>query len=88
MEYDYLIFKTHFMSLCEGSRKCILMPLTPLLYCYVTVLWQSSSASKEEMGIFSLDENDFAGVKSISEHIDYNKIKNTPKNISQKTEGG
>ena len=40
------------------------------------------------MGIFSLDENDFAGVKSISEHIDYNKIKNTPKNISQKTEGG
>ena len=29
-----------------------LMPLAPLLYRYLTVLWQSSSGSKEELGIF------------------------------------
>ena len=30
------------------------MPLTPLLYRYLTILWQSSSGSKEELGIFAI----------------------------------
>ena len=35
----------------RGLKNAFLMPLTPLLYRYLTVLWQSSSGSKEELGI-------------------------------------
>ena len=46
MEYDSMILKTHFISLWGVSKK----PFTPLLYRYLTVLWQSSSGSEEELG--------------------------------------
>ena len=52
-----------------GLKKAFFIPLTPLLYCYLTVLWQSSSGNKEEWEFLYLDENDFSGVKSISENI-------------------
>ena len=35
----------------RGLKNAFLMPLSPLLYCYLTLLWQSSSGSKEELGI-------------------------------------
>ena len=35
----------------RGLKSALLMPLTPLLYRYLTVLWQRSSGSKEELGI-------------------------------------
>ena len=46
IEYDSRILKTHFISLWGVSK----MPFTPLLYRYLTVLWQSSSGSEEELG--------------------------------------
>ena len=48
MEYDYMILKTHFIVV--GLKNEFLMPLTFLLYRYLTILWQSSSGSKEELG--------------------------------------
>ena len=50
--YGIWLYDTqHILSHCEGSQNAFLMPLTPLLYHYLTVLWQSSSSSKEELGI-------------------------------------
>ena len=40
-----------FYLIVGGLKNAFLMPLTPLLYHYLTVLWQSSSSSKEELGI-------------------------------------
>ena len=40
-----------FYLIVRGLKNAFLMPLTPLLYRYLTVLWQSSSGSKEELGI-------------------------------------
>ena len=51
MEYDSMVLKTHFYHIVRGLKNAFLMPLTPLLYRYLTVLWQSSSGSKKELGI-------------------------------------
>ena len=40
-----------FYLIVRGLKNAFLMPLTPLLYRYLTVLWQSSSGSREELGI-------------------------------------
>ena len=40
-----------FYLIVSGLTNAFLMPLTPLLYRYLTVLWQSSSCSKEKLGI-------------------------------------
>ena len=38
-----------FYIIVRGLKNAFFMPLTPLLYCYMAVLWQSSSGSKEEL---------------------------------------
>ena len=40
-----------FYLIVRGLKNAFLVPLTPLLYRYLTVLWQSSSCSKEKLGI-------------------------------------
>ena len=69
-------------------KNAFLVPLTPLLYRYLTVLWQSSRGSKEELDILVVGWKWLSGVKSISEHIEsWSEIKkNTPKKFSQKTD--
>ena len=49
LKFDSLILKTHFISLWGVSKMYFLMHLMPLLYRYLTILWQSSSGSKEEL---------------------------------------
>ena len=44
-----------FYIIVRGLENGFFMPLTPLLYWYLTVLWQSSSGSKEEVGILVAD---------------------------------
>ena len=50
---DILLYDTQntFYLIVRGLTNAFLKPLTPLLYRYMTVLWQSSSSSKEELGI-------------------------------------
>ena len=40
-----------FYLIVRGLKNAFLMPFMPLLFCYMTVLWQSSISSKEELGI-------------------------------------
>ena len=40
-----------FYLIVRGLKNAFLMPLTPLPYRYLTVLWQSTSGSKKELGI-------------------------------------
>ena len=51
MNCDSMILKTHFYLIVSGLKNAFQMLLTPLLYRYLTVLWQSSSGSKKELGI-------------------------------------
>ena len=46
-----LWYSEHILSHCKGSQKCIFNAFNAPLYRYPTVLWQSSSGSKEEVGI-------------------------------------
>ena len=36
-------YSIHILSHCEGLKNAFFMPFTPPLYCYPTILWQSSS---------------------------------------------
>ena len=53
---DILLYDTQntFYLIVRGLTNAFLMPLRPLIHCYLTVLWQSSSGSEEELGILGV----------------------------------
>ena len=50
-----LWYSKHSSPIVRGLKNAFLMPKTPLLYHYLTVLWQSSRSSKEELGILLVE---------------------------------
>ena len=51
IEIRFCYTQNTFYLIVMGLKNAYLMPLTPLLYRYLTILWQSSSISKKELGI-------------------------------------